>query len=183
MTITRRLLLLTAPLFTRVATAQDVRFDPVTGYRIAAYRGIVPGPPPGVERIGAAAVARLVDAGRATLIDVVPAEGGVRGVDGVWRLAREERGIPGAAWFPEAGRGRPHPAIERWFLSGVRSLQARRPRQPLIVFCLADCWMSWNAALRLRRAGFRNVRWFAEGADGWRDLGRMLEPMTPFRGE
>lgn len=183
MTIVRRLLLLAVPLSTGVAAAQDMRFDPTTGYRIAAYRGIVFGPPPGVRRIDAATVARLVDAGRATLIDVVPAEGGVRGADGVWRLAREERGIPGAAWFPEAGRGEPDPAIERWFLAGVRSLHARRPSRPLIVYCLADCWMSWNAALRLRRAGFRDVRWFGEGADGWRDLGRTLEPMKPFRGE
>lgn len=158
----------------------EAAFDPVTGYRVAAYRAVVPSPPPGVARIGGAELARLADAGAAILIDVVPAEGGVRGVDGRWRLAREEQGIPGAAWFPEAGRGRIDPAIARWFLSGIRRLRAARPRAPLIVFCLADCWMSWNAALRLHRAGLRDVRWFAEGADGWRDLGRPLAPMTPF---
>jgi len=27
------------------------------------------------------------------------------------------------------------------------------PRRTLIVFCLADCWMSWNAAWRLSRIG------------------------------
>ena len=163
-----------------IAGAQDARFDAATGYRVSDYRGVVPGPPPGVRRIDAAAVARLVDTGRATLIDVVPAEGGVRALDGTWRLAREERGIPGAAWFPEAGRGRPDPAIARWFASSVARLHAAHPRRTLIVFCLADCWMSWNAAWRLSRAGYRNVRWFAEGADGWRDLGRPLVPMTPF---
>lgn len=157
----------------------DARFDPATGYRIVDYRGIVPGPPPGVRRIDAAEVARLVDRGRATLIDVVPAEGGVRGADGSWRLAREERGIPGAAWFPEAGRGRPDPAIARWFATSVARLHAAHPRRTLIVFCLADCWMSWNAAWRLSRAGHRGVRWFPEGADGWRDLGRPLLPMLP----
>lgn len=164
------------------APLEDARFDAVTGYRVAEYRGVVPAPPPGVPRIAAAGVARLVDTRRATLIDVVPAEGGVRGSDGLWRLAREERGIAGAAWFPEAGRGRPDPAIERWFLRGVARLHARHPGRTLIVFCLADCWMSWNAALRLRRAGYRDVRWFAEGADGWRDLGRPLVPITPYQG-
>ncbi len=157
-----------------------VVFDPATGYRIASYRAVVSPPPPGVRPIDAAAVARLVDEGRATLIDVVPAEGGVRLPDGTWRLAREQRGIPGAAWFPEAGRGAIDQAIGRWFLSGVARLHARAPQRTLIVFCLADCWMSWNAALRLKRAGFRSVRWFAEGADGWRDLGRPLVPMAPF---
>ena len=117
---------------------------------------------------------------RATLIDVVPAEGAVRTADGHWRLAREQRSIAGAAWFPEAGRGAIDPAVERWFLRGVARLHAAAPRATLIVFCLADCWMSWNAAWRLRRAGYRRVRWFAEGVDGWRDLGRPLVPITPY---
>ncbi|MCU6454567.1 rhodanese [Sphingomonas sp. A2-49] len=162
------------------APVQDAAFDPASGYRIAAYRGIVPGPPPGVPRIAAAAVAALRE--RAVLVDVAPAEGGVRDpVTGDWRLARPAVSIPGAHWFPEAGRGRPDPAIERWFLAGVRTLAARRPGRPIVVFCLADCWMSWNAALRLHRAGLRPVLWFGEGSDGWRDLGRRLAPVVPYR--
>ena len=172
-----RILIATAVL---AAPATDVAFDPVSGYRVAAYRGIVPGPPPGVARIDAAAVAAL--RGQAVLIDVVPAEGGVRdAITGDWRLARPAVSIPGAHWFPEAGRGNPDPAIERWFVGGVRTLAARRPGRPIIVFCLADCWMSWNAALRLHRAGVRPVLWFGEGSDGWRDLGRPLAPVTPYR--
>lgn len=159
---------------------QGTAFDPDTGYRVSAYRAIVPGPPPGVKRIGVVEVAKLADAKRAILIDVVPAEGGVRGPDGHWRLARGGSGIPGAYWFPEAGRGAADPAIERWFLAGVTTLRAKQPRAPLIVFCLADCWMSWNAAWRLKRAGFADVFWFGEGADGWRDSGRRLVPMTPY---
>lgn len=161
------------------ARAQD--FDAATGYRVAHYRGTISAAPPGVARITAAQVARLVDRDRAILIDVVPAEGGVRDAAGNWRLAREERGIPGAHWFPEAGRGAIDPAIERWFLLGVSSLARRHPHARVIVFCLADCWMSWNAALRLHRAGVAHVRWFAEGADGWRDLGRSLTAMTPYK--
>lgn len=156
-------------------------FDPVTGYRIAGYRGIVAAPPPGVPRIDPAAVARLVDRHAAVLIDVVPAEGGVRDpVSGRWRLARPAASIPGAAWFPEAGRGAPDPAIEQWFQNGVAQLARRHPGRPIVVFCLADCWMSWNAALRLRRAGYASVSWYAEGADGWRDLGRPLAPISPY---
>ncbi|KQU46980.1 rhodanese [Sphingomonas sp. Leaf339] len=163
-----------------VAPVQDTAFDPVSGYRIAAYRGVVPDPPPGVPQINAAAVAALGD--RAVLIDVVPAEGAVRDTaTGMWRLARPAVSIPRAHWFPEAGRGVPDPAIARWFLDGVRTLAAAQPRAPIVVFCLADCWMSWNAALRLRRAGYTQVRWFAEGSDGWRDLGRGLVPVAPYR--
>lgn len=162
------------------AAPRDVRFDPQTGYRISDYRGVVAAPPAGVSRIDAAAVAALVDARRATLIDVVPAEGAVRDRTAHWRLAREQRGIAGSSWFPGAGHGAIDPVVERWFLGGVARLHAAAPHNTLIVFCLADCWMSWNAAWRLRRAGYRRVRWFAEGADGWRDLGRPLVPILPY---
>lgn len=165
------------------ATAQDASpFDAATGYRIAEYRAIVPGPPPGVARVDARAVARMLDRGGAVLVDVYPAEGGVREpATGRWRLAKTHETIPGAAWFPEAGRGEVDPAVERWFMDGVRELARGRPGRPIVLFCLADCWMSWNASLRLTRAGVANVFWFGEGADGWRDLGRPLVPATPYR--
>ncbi len=164
-----------------LAAAGPALFDPVTGYRVAEYRAVVRAAPPGVPTITAARVARLADRGEAILIDVMPAEGGVRdAATGRWRLARPHSSIPQAHWFPEAGRGRLDPDVERWFLSGVRQVAASRPGAPVIVFCLADCWMSWNAALRLRRTGVRHVRWFPEGADGWRDLRRPLVNATPF---
>jgi PQQ-dependent catabolism-associated CXXCW motif protein len=100
---------------------------------------------------------------------------------GDWHLAKPGETIPGAHWFPEAGRGHPDPAIARWFDDGIARLHRGHPGQPLIVFCLADCWMSWNAALRLHRAGYAHVLWFAEGADGWRDIGRPLIPVTPYK--
>lgn len=156
-------------------------FDPVTGYRIARYRAVVPGPPPGVPRVDARGVTRMLERGGAVLVDVYPAEGGVRDpATGGWRLARAHETIPGAAWFPEAGRGSPDPAVERWFLGGVAELARAKPGRPIVLFCLADCWMSWNASLRLTRAGRRDVHWFAEGADGWRDLGRSLVPAAPY---
>lgn len=160
---------------------QPLPFDPATGYRIAAYRSIVPGPPPGVPRVDARTVAQMLERGGAVLVDVYPAEGGVRDpATGRWRLARAHRTIPGAAWFPEAGRGRPDPAVERWFTDGVAALARKRPGRPIVLFCLADCWMSWNASLRLKRAGYGQIHWFAEGADGWRDLGRALVPAVPY---
>ena len=165
------------------ATAQpasDADFDPDTGYRIAHYRGVIPHPPEGISHIAVDEVAKL----HAVLIDVTPAEGAVRDpTTGRWRLAEPHQSIPGAHWFPEAGRGRLEPDIERWFLSGVERLAGRHPDKPIVVFCLADCWMSWNASLRLRRAGFPHVRWFAEGIDGWRESGRVVRFVQPNRDE
>jgi hypothetical protein len=68
-------------------------------------------PPPGVRRITPRGW-RLGP--RAVLIDVMPAEGGFRGEDGVWHLAVARPSMPGAHWFPEAGRGAA-PGIAAWF--------------------------------------------------------------------
>jgi hypothetical protein len=94
----RHLPLCLIALIAPAAATPDARFDARSGYRIADYRGVVPAPPPGVARIDAATVAALVDAGRATLIDVVPAEGAVRTADGAVSRAR-----PG---FPKRGAER-----------------------------------------------------------------------------
>ncbi|MDO7843900.1 rhodanese-like domain-containing protein [Sphingomonas immobilis] len=145
-------------------------FDPVGGYRITQYRGVVGDAPADVMRIDTAEARRLWRRG-AILIDVNPAPGAVRDPQtGVWTLAEPHQTIPGAHWFAESGRGVLPADIETWFLSGVRRLAEAHPHRPVIIFCQADCWMSWNAALRLRRARVRNIRWFADGLDGWRDV-------------
>ncbi|WP_343613725.1 rhodanese-like domain-containing protein [Novosphingobium sp.] len=147
------------------------------GYRISHYRGPVPAPPEGVARISPAAMARM--ARQALLIDVLPAEGGHRDERGTWHLARPRPSIPGAHWFPEAGRGVPEPAIARWFARGVARLTRGDRQRMIVTFCLADCWMSWNAARRLHALGYTNVHWLAEGTDGWRELGLPLVDAVP----
>jgi PQQ-dependent catabolism-associated CXXCW motif protein len=149
--------------------------DPVTLYRIERPRSPVPGPPEGVASLATAEVAAR--AGSALLIDVSPVEDGRRDpASGRWMLARPARSIPGAIWFPEAGRVPGNAAIIAHFVATVPQLAAGRP---VIVFCLADCWMSWNAALRLHRMGL-NVAWYGAGRDGWAAAGRPLAPVVPF---
>jgi PQQ-dependent catabolism-associated CXXCW motif protein len=170
-------------LATPAAAAPDpALFDPVTGYRIAHYRGVVGAPPPGVVRIDDGQAAALHDAGTALFLDVTPAAGGVRdAATGAWHLAEPHVTIAGAHWFPEAGRGPPDPAIDAWFGTSVKRLARGHASRTIVVFCLADCWMSWNAGWKLVRAGYRDVRWYANGADGWRDLGRPLVDAKPER--
>ncbi|MES1974964.1 MAG: rhodanese [Pseudomonadota bacterium] len=162
--------------------ATEALFDPVQGYRVAHYRGVVGPAPEGVVRIDGKRAARLWRRRAAIFIDVNPAPGAVRDAGtGKWTLAEPHRSIPGAHWFPEAGRGVLAPGIERWFLAGTHRLRRAHPRRPIILFCLADCWMSWNAALRLERAGHTEILWYADGLDGWREQGLSLSAITPSR--
>ncbi|MGF7152197.1 PQQ-dependent catabolism-associated CXXCW motif protein [Sphingomonas zeicaulis] len=164
------------------AVAQDGRFD-AEGYRIAHYRGPVPSAPAGVPRIALPAAAMLRPDVDAVFIDVAPAEGGHRDArTGRWTLAQPRHGIDGAHWFPGAGvGGRLDPAIQRWFDRGVARLTRGRRDRMVVIFCLADCWMSWNAAKRLAASGYTNIWWLAEGSDGWSELGLKLVPATPER--
>lgn len=162
---------------TMQVSAQSPLFDPVTGYRITQYRGVVDRVPEGVRRIDVREAAAWK--GRAIFIDVTPAEGAVRDEDGVWHLAMPHATVPGAHWFPEAGRGVQPTGIGPWFERGVERLTGGKRTRPIVVFCLADCWMSWNAALRLHRSGYTQVHWFAEGIDGWKEAGRSLANVAP----
>jgi PQQ-dependent catabolism-associated CXXCW motif protein len=170
------LVVLTSP-----ALAKESLFNR-EGYRIAHYRAPTRQPPEGVTRIVPTAAAQLLPDRDALFIDVLPAEGGRREADGRWRLAKARESIAGAHWFPESGRGDLDPAVAAGFARGIARLTKGRRGPPLIVFCLADCWMSWNAAKRLRAMGYVRVWWLAEGTDGWRDLGLPLSPTIPVGG-
>ena len=160
------------------AEEPDALFD-AQGYRISHYRAPVTATVAGVRRIGLDAAAALRPDHDAIFVDVMPAEGGHREADGTWRLAKERPSIPGAHWFPEAGRGVLASDIGPWFEQGVSRLPHGRRDRMIVTFCLDDCWMSWKAAKRLHALGYTNVWWLAEGTDGWRDLGRPLAQATP----
>lgn len=161
------------------ANAQDPALFDAEGYRTARYRAVVPAAPEGVRRIEFEEVRRLLRT-HVPFIDTTPAEGGMRDAEGRWRLAEAHFTIPGAHWFPESGRSPIDPAIERWWLGGLAHLTHGRRDRPVVLFCLADCWMSWNAALRAHRAGYTQVLWYADGIDGWKEHGQKLHSATPF---
>ena len=53
-----------------------------------------------------------------------------------------------------------------------------------MIYCQADCWMSWNAAKRALSYGYTNVAWYPDGTEGWErahlaDEESQPEPRTP----
>ncbi|MEE4154225.1 MAG: rhodanese-like domain-containing protein [Erythrobacter sp.] len=157
----------------------QVLFDE-EGYRKSLYRSPVLADPAPALPITLAAALALQPGEDAIFIDVMPAIGGVREPrSGVWKLREAHATIPGALWFPEVGRAPADADLWDAFEQYMRALRREAPERDLVVFCLSDCWMSWNAARRLARLGLKNVRWLAEGIDGWHSAGRELVAGEP----
>ena len=165
--------------------AEEPEFDAKTGFRIARYRSPVPGNVPGGRVISAADVADLVKSQHAILLDVMPSDGaGLDAATGEWHMTKPRLDIPGSTWLPDVGRGQLTPPIEAYFRDNLTKLTDGNTARPVIVYCQADCWMSWNAVKRASSYGYTEVYWFPEGSDGWRDWdGSFVDakpvPVTP----
>ena len=153
-------------------------FHPDSGLRIARQRAPTPDDVPGAVRIDARQVQELSAAG-ALLLDVGPAlQSRFDDLDGTWLVSGGHQSIPGAVWLPEVGRGVLE-SVMQGYLSENLATQTSGPNHTIVVFCMADCWMSWNAVQRILALGYPNVFWFAEGVDGWLDQGWDLDAIEP----
>lgn len=163
-----------------LAQAVDPGLFDTAGYRRTRYRAPVDRAPTPAATLLLPRALALRPGHDALFLDVLPAEGAWRDpATGAWQGVPAHASVPGARWFPEVGRAAPDPVLWTGFLAAVGADRARHPRRPVVVFCRADCWMSWNAARRLARAGIDRVYWQPEGIDGWHDAGRPLVPAVP----
>ena len=142
------------------------------GYRIDGFRSPVPDCVPGARTVHTTDVIRLVrtgiGAGTPILIDVLPSPPRPKGLNpaALW-LPPVRQNIPNSVWLPNVGYGRLSDELESYFRDNLRRLTDGDPTRPLIIYCLADCWMSWNAARRAAEYGYSQVLWYPEGSDGW----------------
>lgn len=149
------------------------------GFRGEPYRAEVPDSLAGATVLDLAGVQAWRIQG-AVLIDVMPQ---VRKPDGLpadtlWRQPVHST-IPGAVWLPDTGYDRLAPQDETAFGAALDRLSGGDRTAPLVFFCKADCWMSWNAAKRAVLRGHSRVGWFPEGTDGWLAGGGELVPAVP----
>lgn len=155
-------------------------FHPETGYRIARHRAPTPEDIPApvtVIRVEEAAGLLSRDA---LAIDVSGAlQSRFDELEGTWLVRGARQSLPGAIWLPEVGRGALEPEMEGYLKSNLLRLTEGNQARDIIVFCMADCWMSWNAAQRIAGFGYLSVYWFPEGTDGWIESGRNLRPALP----
>ncbi|MEM7425479.1 MAG: rhodanese-like domain-containing protein [Pseudomonadota bacterium] len=155
-------------------------FHPETGYRIDRQRAPTPDDIPPPSRLVTADEAAVLIAQDAVAVDVFGAlQSRYDELDGKWLVSQRRSSLPGAVWLPETGRGVLDETMSRYLRSNLERLTKADKAHPIIVFCVADCWMSWNAAQRIAKLGYQNVHWLRHGTDGWLDTGRTLAPVDP----
>jgi len=148
------------------AVAQTVR-EP-DGYRMDQYRGPVPDSLTGGRVLDPEAVHELWQSGEAAFIDVMPRPPKPKNLpEGtIWR-DKPRHSIPGAIWLPNVGYGAIAGVTAEYFRAGLEKATGGETDHPVVIFCLAECWMSWNAAKRALEYGYTQVYWMPDGTDGW----------------
>lgn len=164
------------------AAGADTVPEPV-GYRGEPYRAPVPATLSGAQVIDAAQAVALHAQG-AAFLDVMPRKIRPQGLaEGtIWNEPPHQT-IPGAVWLWNTGYDRLAAAEEARLRDGLTRARQHDADRPVVIFCRADCWMSWNASKRALEWGLGPVIWFPGGTEGWLLAGGAplvtAEPVAP----
>jgi len=149
------------------ARAQENAPEP-EGYRTDNYRAPVPATLAGARVLATGEAEVIWRAGAGVFIDVLPHAPKPQNLPAgtIWR-EKPRLNIPGSIWLPDTGYGALAAATDDYLRHGLARASGGNSATLLVIYCQADCWMSWNAAKRALSYGYRNVAWYPEGTDGW----------------
>ncbi len=152
------------------------------GYRGPPYRAPVPATLAGAEVLTTAETRALWEQKAAVFIDTLPTPERPDKLPAgtLWR-PKPRDDIPGSIWLANTGYDRLSPDADAYFHAALERVTDGNKGAPLVFYCLADCWMSWNAAKRAVAAGYTGVMWYPHGTDGWAEADLPLEPRQPHR--
>jgi PQQ-dependent catabolism-associated CXXCW motif protein len=138
------------------------------GYRTEDYRAAVPGTLAGARVLTTEQAEAIWRSGTGAFVDVLPRPPKPQNLPSatVWR-DKPRLNIPGSIWLPDTGYGKLAASTEDYLRRGLTRASNGDRAMLLVVYCQADCWMSWNAAKRALSYGYSNVAWYPEGTDGW----------------
>lgn len=169
-------------LFTAVCIAAqgDPAYFSDDGFRIADLRAPVPDQVPGGTTVDTVKAKILIDRQSALPIDVLPQppQPAGRPADSLW-LPPKRFNIPGSVWLPNVGFGQLSDALDHYFREALQRTTAGDKSRKILIYCLADCWMSWNAAKRAADYGYTSVYWYPDGTTGWESAGLPVEQSHP----
>ena len=164
-----------------VAADQATPVPEPESYRLDDFRAPVPATLAGATLVTTQTLRRMLDRGDdVILIDVLPAPRKPPSLrPGALWLPKKRRNIPGSVWLPNTGYGVLPIEEEDYLRRNLLRVTGGDPSRALVFYCLADCWMSWNAAKRAVSWGYANVYWYPDGTDGWAEAGLPLEDSVP----
>jgi len=145
------------------------------GYRGDNYRTPTPLTLRGARVLSTEDAEKIWRSGNAVFLDVLPHAPRPANLPAgtIWR-EKPRRNIPGSIWLPDTGYGALAASTESYLRNNLARVTGGDPSRTIVVYCLRDCWMSWNAAKRALEYGYTNVMWFRDGTDGWQELGYPL---------
>jgi PQQ-dependent catabolism-associated CXXCW motif protein len=138
------------------------------GYRLEDYRAPTPATLRGARVIDTDEAEKIWREGAAAFVDVLPRPPRPKDLPQgtVWH-DKPRSNIPGSIWLPDTGYGELAQSMADYFARGLEKATHGDSARLVVIYCLADCWMSWNAAKRALALGYANVAWYREGTDGW----------------
>jgi len=151
------------------------------GFRMDQYRGPVPSTLEGATVLDDDGAHALWESGAVRFVDVLPRAPKPKNLpEGtIWR-DKPRRSIPGAVWLVNVGYGALAEETDWYFRDGLREITGGDTSRPIVFFCLAECWMSWNAAKRALGYGYTSVYWYPDGTDGWTENLWNTEKIEPW---
>ena len=160
-------LILAAMVLAGEARADELVPEP-SGYRTEDYRAPVPDTLAGARVLSTQEAEAIWRAGSGIFVDVLPRPPKPANLPlgTVWR-DKPRFNIPGSIWLPDTGYGELAPPTEEYLRHGLARASSGNRAALIVVYCQADCWMSWNAAKRTLSYGYTNVAWYPDGTDGW----------------
>jgi PQQ-dependent catabolism-associated CXXCW motif protein len=163
-----------------LASAADAPVPEPSDYRLDDYRAPVPATLRGATVLSTDDAQAHWEKGDAAFIDVLPQPPRPVGLPAstIWRPKPRED-VPGSLWLPDTGYGAMAPVMQQYFERGLQQATDGNLERVIVLYCLANCWMSWNAAKRALALGYRNVAWYPDGTDGWAAQYLPLEPRSP----
>jgi PQQ-dependent catabolism-associated CXXCW motif protein len=149
-------------------------------FRLSDYRTPTPDTLKGARTITTEEAAVLWRDKAAAFVDVMPQPPRPSNLPPgtIWR-DRPRLSIPGSLWLPDTGYGALAAPTEGYLRDGLARASGGDKQKPIVIFCLRDCWMSWNAAKRAVAWGYQNVIWYPDGTDGWQEDDLPLEQVKP----
>ena len=138
------------------------------GYRNDNYRAPVPATLAGARVLATEQAETIWRSRSGVFVDVLPRPPKPPNLPAgtIWR-DKPRFNIPGSIWLPDTGYGELAATTETYFQHGLVKATGGSKTKLLVIYCQADCWMSWNAAKRAMSYGYSNVAWYPEGTDGW----------------